>query len=701
MPNSAPIFNVSENDMYKSFTKRDLARIIFKHKVVILCCFLGVTVLVAAGLLYLPPTYQAEARVMIKTEQQRKPSFFSGIAAYREPEQSDPVNRKIETEMELIETEPLSAEVVRTMHLQYDQVFHKAYVHFLNLLGDLYDQMMENMFNSRNPGNKYGFTSTTAAFRKSIVVEPLKSKTSETNSNIIRVALSAPNPEIAQKSLILLLEYYVSLDSRQNEEAGQKAYEILKKERDETYRNVIEAQGAMRQFLSQRGTTRRIGGNSGILGSNADYDPQSMKQSSMTVEGPTTGQSSADNNVDPSMQRLVTSPKDDSSITMLKSKLIELELNLLDLQRTFSDKSENIQTLKKSIANLKNRIAKEINKSALDETSLLTLQRNIRLNEALYIDLNKKLSQISLFLQMNREQYDNRVIIEPPSMPNSSDWKKKLIFEILGALGGLALGFVVAGFREYTDHTFKTPEDVNTHLGLETLAIIPFAAAKDVLKKGVTISQVQSNLYKLCIRILAKFDIPADKAEGKDKGKVIMVTSAKEGEGKTFIANSLALYAATLRNEKILLVDFNLESPELQSIFNCPDREGLSEGLIHNKWSENLFSDSPFANLKILPAGNNPNPELLFKQQPLEQFLAYATKQFDWLIFDCTSIGKTGVNNLTLQADGVIFVIDSEKTRREVVQDAIANMDIEKKRILGVVLNNQIRYIPRILYNNL
>ena len=104
MTHADRLFGAPDSDAAASFTRRDAVRALFRHKWTVVTCFLVVTLTVIGGLLMLPPTYETEGKLLVRTDAQQDPSFFSDLAAMSPRFDRDPVNRRLETEMELIET---------------------------------------------------------------------------------------------------------------------------------------------------------------------------------------------------------------------------------------------------------------------------------------------------------------------------------------------------------------------------------------------------------------------------------------------------------------------------------------------------------------------------------------------------------------------------------------------------------------------
>ena len=97
------------------------------------------------------------------------------------------------------------------------------------------------------------------------------------------------------------------------------------------------------------------------------------------------------------------------------------------------------------------------------------------------------------------------------------------------------------------------------------------------------------------------------------KEKVIAITSALSGEGKTFIAVNLAAIFASA-NKKVLLAGIDLRKPKIHKIFNIDNsRGGLSTFLIRKDSFDEIIHPTQIQNLSIVSSGPiPPNPaELL------------------------------------------------------------------------------------------
>lgn len=457
-----------------SFTMRDFLRLLFKHKQAILVSFFGVTLPVIGTLLALPATYIAEGKILVRTEQQGTPSFYSGIAAYREPRESDPVNRKLETEMELLATRSLAERVVERLAIKYDQVYHRPLAYALDQLGDAYDWAAGQLYGVRVDSEKRGFRATVTALVNSITVEPLKTKSADTTSNVVLVTLKATDAKLARDALEALLLEYASFNSEHDQKIGREARQLIASKTAEAQAEVRDAQEKLRVFLAGNGGSlaRRFASKDDPLQAKFDLRLALSLGAVDLKDDPLAPGSDTGTHATTPVAETMMSPGGDTTIGRLKARLVEMELRYIELRQTFTDETENVRLLKRSIAETRKRVDAEIAASATAEATVATLERKLRSDEMRYLELDRKLGQIDLFLQLGPAETANRVITESPLVPRSSEWRKNVLVGLFGSFAGLILGFGIAGYREYADPRLQSADEVERFLGLKVLTVV-------------------------------------------------------------------------------------------------------------------------------------------------------------------------------------------------------------------------------------
>ena len=169
--------------------------------------------------------------------------------------------------------------------------------------------------------------------------------------------------------------------------------------------------------------------------------------------------------------------------------------------------------------------------------------------------------------------------------------------------------------------------------------------------------------------------------------KVIVVTSAEPGEGKSTTAGNLALSLAQ-DGKNVILIDCDLRKPVLHKRFKVSNTIGLSEVLIGSqKISEavQLHNDK----LVVLTSGKiPPNPSEMLASKAMTNLIEDLKCSFNYIILDSAPVqAVTDSQILSTKADGIILVVKAQKTKRDSVKNAIGLLKNVNANILGTVLN--------------
>jgi capsular exopolysaccharide synthesis family protein len=171
--------------------------------------------------------------------------------------------------------------------------------------------------------------------------------------------------------------------------------------------------------------------------------------------------------------------------------------------------------------------------------------------------------------------------------------------------------------------------------------------------------------------------------------KIIMVTSAGQGEGKSTTAANLAIVHAQ-SDKKVLIIDADLRKPTMHHIFDKSNRSGLTNLLTGQTDMTNVLMKTDIENLHVLTAGPvPPNPSEILASKRMVAILEELKELYDIIVVDTPpALTVTDALVLASKCDGVIIIIDSGKVKREMAMKVKANLEHVKARILGVVLNN-------------
>jgi capsular exopolysaccharide synthesis family protein len=183
--------------------------------------------------------------------------------------------------------------------------------------------------------------------------------------------------------------------------------------------------------------------------------------------------------------------------------------------------------------------------------------------------------------------------------------------------------------------------------------------------------------------------------------KIVMVVATTHGEGATTTSAILAATLARSGRSKILLIDANLRTPALEGVFNeeTEHAQGLSDVVAADVPVESVIYQTNFPNLFLLPVGKgHSSPSYLFDGDPITNLLNDLRERFDFIIIDGAPLdGYSESLFLASKVDGVVLVVESEKTKKQTVRRIKKELEWAPINLLGVVLNKKKNYIPAAL----
>ena len=171
--------------------------------------------------------------------------------------------------------------------------------------------------------------------------------------------------------------------------------------------------------------------------------------------------------------------------------------------------------------------------------------------------------------------------------------------------------------------------------------------------------------------------------------KIVLVTSAQPGEGKSTTVVNTAISLAQL-GSSVLIIDCDLRRPSTHKILGINPAEGLSSYLTRNIGIDRLIHKLQIPNLSLLPCGPiPPNPAELISSARMRDLLKEMAACYDHILIDSPPMmNVTDPVILSRMVDGVILVVHGGKSPRTTVQRARQELQGVGAKIYGVVLNN-------------
>ncbi len=344
------------------------------------------------------------------------------------------------------------------------------------------------------------------------------------------------------------------------------------------------------------------------------------------------------------------------------------------------------------------------NPNMLSESlELIRLQRSKEIYENIY---NILLGQAEEQRIKSRSSGIGLKIVDIATMPQGPIPKKETTIYVIGVILGLGLGISLAFFAEYNDTTIKTNDDVERYLGLSVLGTIPHIVhnkKSDIevrrnsksRKDKLTVNQYPRQVFNFSgndsiiteayrsLRTNLSFVSP-------DKPlQTVVLTSAGPGEGKSLTVSNLATAYAQL-GKKVLLVDADLRRPVQHHIFGMKREPGFSELFIDNPDYNSIIRPTVNENLSLITAGIfTPNPAELVGSLKMGQIIDELKKRFDMIFFDTPPIiAVTDAALLGTKVDGLLMVVKSHHTDRDIAYRAKLSLENIGVRVYGTVLND-------------
>jgi len=425
-------------------------------------------------------------------------------------------------------------------------------------------------------------------------------------------------------------------------------------------------------------------------------------------------------------------------IADLESKLTELKTKEAQLLEEYTPKypevqavQQQIKVLEKQIQDIRNR-AKNVTKTNLETRYKQALAREQALRDEFNKQRGQTLTQneaainyriiqqeiatnknlLDGMLQRAKENdaelagsYNNIHVNEYAVEPSSPSGPRRLFYAIIAFFIALISGTFLAIFLDYLDDSIRSAEDVERYLRLPVLGAIPSAgkskqrrllpsstALKRVSKNDRANSIVKNEVRSTLVEAYHHLRTSLMLAMPDGAPKTMLITSSVPAEGKTTTTINTAIRLAKT-GANVLVIDADMRRPCIHTVFNMDNKNGLST-ILASKMNEtemlNIIEKDEETGVYILPAGPvPPNPADLVVSNQMHRLLGIMEKSFTHVIIDSPPIASftDGVLISTL-VDGVLLVVHSGKSSRNIVRRSRQMLTDAKAKVFGVVLNN-------------
>ncbi|RZU34121.1 polysaccharide biosynthesis tyrosine autokinase [Blastococcus saxobsidens] len=253
----------------------------------------------------------------------------------------------------------------------------------------------------------------------------------------------------------------------------------------------------------------------------------------------------------------------------------------------------------------------------------------------------------------------------------------------LGAVLGILAGLGLALLRSRMDNTVKSSEDV-THLtgvGVIGTVLEDARVGEDHVVTDQDQHSIAAEAYR-SIRTNLQF-LNVD-----NPPRVIVVSSAVPGEGKSTLAVNLATVLAQA-GSRVMLIEADLRRPRVTRYMGLISGAGLTNVLGGTAMLHEVVQPWGDGRLSVLAAGPMPpNPSEMLGSRHMQVLLDELRERYDYVLIDAPPLlAVTDAAVLTAVSDGCLLTSRYGRTRREELQEAASSLARIDASLLGVILN--------------
>lgn len=323
------------------------------------------------------------------------------------------------------------------------------------------------------------------------------------------------------------------------------------------------------------------------------------------------------------------------------------------------------------------QMARDVGRTGGAEAGIAIMVRDVEARREIYVEQLKKVN----ILQTERRLLSGDArLVNHAELPEKPWFPKKLPFIAIGTVLATAIGAGASMVRDQGDKTLRE----TTHMGaLAGIPIMGYVPQVRRMRGEFPRSMIDSAtpLQEAIRALFGRFVLVPGNAP-----QTLMVCSADQGEGKTFLSLSLALFAAST-GRRVLIIEADLRRPTFRKSLDLLDREGLSEYLRGDVTAREIIGD--YHGLHMICAGtpSMDSTELLSKRQ-FDQLLRHAEARYDLVVVDSPpAMALMDAQVMARRVDGIVFCASLGRSRPARVAQAMQDLEGSGGTVLGLVIS--------------
>jgi capsular exopolysaccharide synthesis family protein len=315
------------------------------------------------------------------------------------------------------------------------------------------------------------------------------------------------------------------------------------------------------------------------------------------------------------------------------------------------------------------------------KVDLLKFQQSTK--ESTILALTSKVTE----LESTGSSSQGGVIVQDAAVPGAPTGPNLVLAAILGLVVGTILGCAIAIVSGLRENKVGGRDELAHHLSAPVMAVIPRVDGWDRAETAELVTREEpgapaSEAYRTLatnIRFL----------RSQQPLRILVVTSAMPGEGKSATASNLAVVLAET-GLRTVLVDADLRRPRASRFIGVNDRAGLREALDGTRDLVDVIQATDTENLWIVGAGVIPqDPVSLLAGPNADAVFEGLRRVADIVVCDAPPVLPVAdASVLAEESDAVLFVHDPSISNRTALEDAVRQLKTAGGTIIGGVYNN-------------
>jgi tyrosine-protein kinase Etk/Wzc len=693
---------------------------------------------------YTTPVYEASATILIKDEKK-------GVdeASVLEALQIPDVKKIVENEIEVLRSKKLMNEVVKHLHLYaplYEESGTKAKAAYavspVTIEAKKPDDIAptENVYFTVDPAKGVIINNKTYAFNQwvstpygelrfvpkskavqgvperlsfrlvplkevsSALVGNLKVQSAGKLSTVVNLKLRDEVPKRAEDVLNMLVSSYNQTSVNDKNSLASNTLAFIESRLNGVVRELDSIEGRIQQYRADKGAIN--------LSEQGKYFLQSVGENDKKVSEVNIQLSILDQ-----VERYVVMKDNKSGIlpstlglndpllTQLLQKLYDAEIEYDKLRKTTGEKNPLMVPLANEIEQIRPQILESIR---TQRNNLVASKNNLSSTSGMYNAMlyslpqkERELTEISRqhlvknnvysFLLEKREQTamaisstvpDTKIVDVASSSESPVSPQRTFVYMVALIIAlGLSIGLISA--KEILNKKVLFRSEIESFTAIPIVAEISYTPERESLSNTASKVSFAAEQFRQLRTAMGIY------GSQTNHNKKILVTSSIAGEGKSYISINLAISLA-LASKKVILVDLDIRSPKVSSVFSVSSKAGIADYLEGTADMEEIIWKTAYENLYTIGAGSDiENARELILSGKFSNLLSYLETRYDYVIMDTSPINPiTDAYVFSQYCDITLFIVRHRYTPKTIIQLLDNNNKIKGLKNPCIIFND-------------